>query len=107
MLRGNTEVMKNFHNIMETIVVKKLDDVWEELDGCKCSLCHDDIVACALNQLPPRYVSTNEGEIYARTYEMSSEQEFDILLAVAKATQIVSKNPRHNKQRNNVVRKDD
>lgn len=87
--------MNRFHNAMETIVVKKLDEVWGSIGGCKCKKCHDDIVAYALNQLPPKYVVSNEGEIYARVSEMSSEQEFDILLAVAKAIQVVDQNPRH------------
>ena len=82
---------------METIVAKKLDEVWGNLGGCKCKLCHDDIVAYALNQLPSKYVVSNEGEVYVRASEMSSEQEFDILLAVAKAIQVVDKNPRHNR----------
>ncbi len=87
--------MNRFHNAMEVIVVKKLDEVWGNLGGCKCKKCHDDIVAYALNQLPPKYVVSDEGEIYARVGEMSSEQEFDILLAVAKAIQVVDQNPRH------------
>lgn len=89
--------MCKFHNAMEAIVVKKLDEVWGTLECCKCDFCHDDIIAYALNQLPPKYVVTNEGELYARMSELSSEQEFDILLAVARAIQIVSKNPRHDK----------
>jgi competence protein ComFB len=87
--------MNKYRNAMEAIVVKKLDEVWGTLDCCKCDFCHDDIVAYALNQLPPKYVVSNTGELYARMSEMSSEQEFDILLAVARAIQIVSKNPRH------------
>lgn len=87
--------MSRFHNVMEVIVTKKLDEVWANLDCCKCENCHDDIIALALNHLPSKYVVTTEGELYARMSELSAEKEFYILLEVARAIEIVSKNPRH------------
>jgi competence protein ComFB len=89
--------MNNFYNIMETIVIKKLEEVWDTSDCCKCEQCRNDIIAYALNQLPPKYVASSEGELYSRASELSAEQEFDILLAVARAMQIVTDNPRHDK----------
>lgn len=80
---------------METIVVRKLDDIWDTIDCCKCEKCRNDIIALALNQLAPKYVVTREGELYARLSELSNEQECEILIALAKAIKLVKEHPKH------------
>lgn len=86
--------MNAIRNVMEYLVTSKLDEVWGNLDCCKCEKCRADIIACSLNHLPSKYVVTDEGELYTRV-ELSSEQEFEILLIIAKSIKIVSENPKH------------
>lgn len=87
--------MSSFRNVMECLVISKLDEIWSSLDNCKCEKCREDIIACALNQLPPKYVVSSEGELYIRAEKLVAEHEFEILLAIAKAIKIVSENPKH------------
>lgn len=84
-------------NITETLVTQKLDSIWKNKDyvGCRCEKCRGDIIAYALNHLNPRYVSTAEGEIYARTQALSTEYDFEVLRVLATAIKEVGEHPHH------------
>ena len=43
-------------NVMESAVVNKLYSVLERFTCCRCDRCKKDIVALALNNLPPKYM---------------------------------------------------
>ncbi len=87
--------MVKYHNVMETLVVNKLDEIWDTLDCCKCDKCRNDIIAYTLNQMAPKYVATEEGELYVRLCILSAEHEFEIVKAIAKSVRTVSENPKH------------
>ncbi len=88
--------MAELINYMETIVFNKLDVLLKnQEDICKCEQCRLDIAALALNVLPPRYVVTDKGKIYARIDTLETQFEIDVLLAIEKAIQLVRQNPRH------------
>lgn len=89
--------MNTYRNVMEMLVVQKLDEIWDTLDCCKCEKCKLDIIACTLNQLPPKYVVTKEGELYARLCEFNNEHEVDIIIALTKAVETVKDKPKHEK----------
>lgn len=82
-------------NIMEAVVSHKLDDFLSQYDICKCGHCKEDITACTLNQLPPKYAVTDEGELYAKVSLLSPEEEYALTIALAKAIKLISDNPRH------------
>ncbi len=82
-------------NIMESIVRDRLDKMIAEQNVCKCKQCYVDILAIALNKLPPKYVNTHKGELLVRILETTSQNLIDIDVEITKAIQIVSKNPRH------------
>lgn len=83
-------------NYMEEVVLQKIDSVIARYpDCCKCEQCRLDIAALALNNLPPRYVSTHKGDIFVRIQEMEGKNDVDVIQAIAKAIEIVGKNPRH------------
>lgn len=84
-----------YKNITELLVAAKLEDMLKKSDCCKCDRCRDDIMAYALNRLPPKYISTEEGELYAKVATLSKEYDFDITKEIAIAIGIVSKHPRH------------
>ena len=82
-------------NIMVEAVKETLDSVLSVYDVCKCEKCRMDIIALALNRLPPRYVVRTSGAALTR-FTLSREQErADVITAIAQAIEIVSKNPRH------------
>ena len=83
-------------NYTEDIVLKNLDAVLAQYpDCCKCEHCTTDIVVLALNHLPPKYISTHKGTIYARIDEMAAENSIEIIEQIAKAIEIVSRHPHH------------
>jgi len=80
---------------MEEAVQDMILDVLEGLDCCKCEKCILDIKAIALNNLPPKYVVTEKGLIFKKVDALIQQFEVDIISAIAKATVIVRKYPRH------------
>lgn len=84
-----------FKNITELLVEAKLDSMLEKSDCCKCEKCRDDIMAYALNRLPPKYISTEEGELFAKVSTLSEKYNFDVIKAIAMAIEVVSNHPRH------------
>ena len=57
--------MEGLVNMMEETVLKKIDELWETTDGCKCQKCKLDIATYALNRLPPRCTFTS-GKAYSQ-----------------------------------------
>lgn len=83
-------------NHMEGVVLRRLDSVLDRYpDCCKCDKCRQDIVMLALNHLPPRYISSHKGSLYAKLEAMSVQYEIEVIEQIAKAIEIVKKFPRH------------
>lgn len=83
-------------NIVEGLVWDSLDGVLEtKPDACKCEKCRADIVALALNHLPPKYVVTEMGETIARAEGLDNKVRIAVLVALAEAVELVSSRPRH------------
>ena len=83
-------------NTMEEFVKQNIDDVLRMCpDCCTCEKCKEDIMALALNHLPPKYVSTHKGDLLARIAAMDPVDKAFIIQEIAKAIQIVRKMPRH------------
>jgi len=83
-------------NHMEDVVDLKVPVILGRYtDICKCPKCVDDIKAIALNRLPPHYVVTSKGLLYAKVNELVNQFETDVTIDIVLAIQIVSQNPRH------------
>ena len=65
------------------------------LDCCACPLCKADIIAYALNQLPPKYVALREGEAYPKLFILQKEYRTRVAAALVHAAAVVRENPRH------------
>lgn len=88
--------MSIIKNYMEKLVEDEMESYLATLKGiCLCDRCKKDIMAYALNNLPPKYVVTEKGYIYEKIDEMRQQFKVDVLLYVVKAVEIVSKNPNH------------
>lgn len=84
------------HNLMEDIVIRTLNELLKEMDDiCKCEKCKTDMAAFALNNLPPKYIVTEKGELFAKAENMSYQFEADVTKEVIKAIRKVSKEPHH------------
>ena len=87
--------MPSYKNAMELLVEEQFDKIAGSLGCCTCDSCRNDIIAFALNQLPPKYVATDRGEVYSKTYTLRSQHLTDIMTAIAKGATVVREHPRH------------
>lgn len=85
-----------FKNCMEDFVIDRFDEITKQIPlRCDCDICKTDIILLALNNLKPRYVSTERGDMYTRLDLYERENNLDIMCEVAKAIKLVGENPRH------------
>lgn len=82
-------------NYMEVIVKDTIEDILPDINVCRCERCKLDIAAKALNDLPPKYVVTQKGEIFSKINKLRSQFEVDVITAITKAAILVKRNPSH------------
>ncbi len=88
------------YNVMEGIVEEALDSILMNFDCCKCNKCRNDIMAIALNNLKPHYVSSGMGELISRSgIQLWAQEETDVLAKLAAAAEHVKNHPRHIKEK--------
>jgi len=86
-------------NYMEECTWEFLDEVLTKYpEVCNCESCRYDIAAIALNNLPPRYVVREKGEIYSKASMLRIQYRADIYAALTKAIFQVKESPRHEQQ---------
>jgi len=80
------------HNLMEEIVRACLKDLLQHrTDLADCDERHQaDIMAIVLNALPPKYVATAKGEMFAKT-QLRSQVETDVYRELSHAIEKVMK----------------
>ena len=82
-------------NIMKAIVEERLEQLFEEADCCKCGDCKMDMMAYALNMLPPKYVNSRKGELFGRIDSTKYQNSVDIEIAISKAIVTVGSAPNY------------
>lgn len=87
-----TPLLKNY---MEEIVFNLLKEVLDDINICTCEKCMLDIAAIALNDLPPKYIVTEKGELYTKVNALKQQFEVDVISAITKAAVLVKRKPRH------------
>lgn len=87
--------MTQIKNYMEEIVFSQMKDILNDINVCTCDKCLLDIAAIALNDLPPKYIVTEKGELYSKINTLGQQFEVDVVSAVTKAAVLVKRKPRH------------
>ena len=87
--------MVTIKNYMEEVVLNLMEGVLDDINMCKCELCVMDIAAIALNDLPPKYIATEKGELYSKVNSLKNQFEVDVISAITKAAVLVKRSPRH------------
>jgi|YNPNPStandDraft_1061719.scaffolds.fasta_scaffold97343_2 competence protein ComFB len=88
--------MAKLTNYNEKLVKEELEKILQERDDvCKCRSCKIDIMAYALNQLPPRYVASDGGHIHTMVNISSDQLKAQTMAAIVNAIKAVAKKPRH------------
>ena len=85
----------SFHNSVEEIVEEKTRSIVSKMDMCQCEKCFFDICAMVLNQLPPKYVTTQKGNLMARLPTMSNKKELELAVLITKCAKMVQEKPMH------------
>lgn len=87
--------MAQIKNYMEEIVFNLMEEVLKDINVCTCEKCILDIAALALNDLPPKYIVTEKGELYSKINTLKQQFEVDVISALTKAAVLVKRNPKH------------
>ena len=82
-------------NLSEVFTMSTMPSIIDRLGVCKCPVCASNILALALNMLPPRYVTTTVGKQYMKLQAYKSQHELDVTQAITKACLKVMSSPRH------------
>ena len=85
-------------NKMEAAVKRMLEEIIGrgERNVCSCERCRLDVIALALNSLPPKYVVTEIGNAVTNVDLDSAQGKANVTMAVCSAIDIVNSRPRHN-----------
>lgn len=82
--------------ILDQIVISKIVDGYDLTGYCFCERCLTDSLSLALNNLPPRYVVSEEGEVFARTVmELDYQFQATVNSELIKALLQVGAHPHH------------
>ena len=87
--------MKQIKNYMEEVVFSIMREIINDINVCTCEKCMLDIAALALNDLPPKNIVSEKGELYSKVNALKQQFEVDVISAVTKAAVLVKRNPRH------------
>ena len=83
-------------NYVEDILRERMPKILGAMpDICRCDRCEMDRLAFALNKLPPKYVVTQTGKLYAKLNLLIGQFDADIVRAVTDAAIAVDGSPRH------------
>jgi len=87
--------MKIYNHIEKPVInmVKQL--VLKRDDVCHCEKCQLDIAAIALNNLTPKYVVSEKGELYTKVDEMDVQFSANLIREITKAIDVVAQRPQH------------
>ncbi|KNZ71097.1 Late competence development protein ComFB [Thermincola ferriacetica] len=88
--------MKKLNNYTETVVEQVLKEILADRDDiCKCETCQLDIMAKALNNLPPQYYVTDRGEVFSKLLASYLDTRTKVVTEITKAIMQVSRQPHH------------
>ncbi len=90
-------------NLMEELVDSCLDEMVAETKCCCCERCRADVMALALNRLPPKYTVSIDGDVYSRYDALKAQFKVDVTSAVLHAILLVKDHPYHEKSLEKVL----
>lgn len=80
-------------NIMEYLVIDKLDEAYEKFNNCcKCDKCRQDAAALALNRLKPKYMVVEERKI---PIYIAKNNTPEVTSAIVQSILWVKSHPKH------------
>ena len=92
---GEQEQRFVLRNFVEDIVMDKLGRTIAMLRCCECERCKKDVMAYALNELPPAYMVLPAHQVEADVKQLRKNYEVKVSSALIKAVQKVKAHPNH------------
>lgn len=87
---------RKVHNVMEDLIRTEIDENIVNLGICPCPICRKDLLTLTLNNVTPKYVSTEKGGVIIKAGSLASRNERIKLLAeITHYAQLVKEKPRH------------
>lgn len=99
------EVNMKIHNLMEDLVEKKVNKLYEDIKktnsvwlSCDCENCRLDAMAYVLNRIPPKYIVSSRGITHSASDSNFAQTKADIDTLALEGIRLVSssKRPTHN-----------
>ena len=91
--------VRQLRNYTEEAVKLCLDKWYHEADICQCDDCRLDVMAIMLNNLPPQYIVTEQGAMYAQLSDFNPQYKADLITNMGLAVNIVKNRSRHERTR--------
>lgn len=82
-------------NIAEELVRRKVREIMETYDICKCDKCFLDTCAIVLNTTDPLYVTTEKGSLFSMLDATHYQFKTDLTVSVLQALKVVKDRPHH------------
>ncbi len=92
--------MMSVKNYMEEFVEDSVAAILKNTGTCNCEQCKCDVMAIALNHLPPKYVATHKGKVYTKLSSLQNQFGVDVLSELTRAAEFVKLHPRHDQTDN-------
>jgi len=84
-----------FANILEEIMRMEAPKIMSGLNMCVCERCLNDVLALALNRMPPKYVVSKKGALFAKIASYGNQYKTDIYTSLTHACVVVRDSPSH------------
>ncbi len=82
-------------NVMQILVEQQADKYIKMFGLCTCPRCKSDVMALALNSLPPQYMVMRPSELQIQTDMISNRHSSEIIAQMMRVCTIILENPRH------------
>ena len=87
--------MLQLKNYTLEAVTQYLERWYKEAEVCQCESCKLDVMAIMLNNLPPKYVVTDKGALWAQMVDFDPQNRTDFMTIMTQAVKTVNEKPRH------------
>ena len=84
-------------NVMQVLVEEKAPKYVQMFGLCTCERCMEDVKALTLNNLVPKYVVLEQGDLVPRLTVYETQFSSDITAQMLKACRVVMEHPHHNR----------
>ena len=82
-------------NVMQVLVEERAPKYIQMFGLCQCERCQEDVKALTLNNLPPKYVVLEQGDMIPRLTVYEGKYSSDITAQLLQSCKVVMQTPHH------------